>query len=228
MALAVLCFVTATTERARSDAFLSTSAVPTAPLRAAVAATASGDLRPRLHALLGGDAMRFHAETGEGAARLFRAAVPARPRLRFDAAWIDSRPDVEGGDDWRCLAEALYFEARGETVKGQVAVAEVILNRVDSGAYPDSVCGVVHQGTSGGRYQCQFTYKCDGAAETIHELGAWERVGKVARLMLDGAPRALTGGATHYHTDAVRPRWAARFAHTATIGVHRFYRAPRS
>jgi spore germination cell wall hydrolase CwlJ-like protein len=108
-------------------------------------------------------------------------------------------------------------------VKGQVAVAEVILNRRDSGLFPNSVCGVVHQGT-GRKYQCQFTYSCDGYSEAIREKAAYARVARIARLMLDGAPRALTGGATYYHNHTVNPRWARRFAMTATIGAHRFYR----
>ncbi|MGC9420213.1 MAG: cell wall hydrolase, partial [Rhodovulum sp.] len=97
--------------------------------------------------------------------------------------------------------------------------------RVSSPAYPDSVCGVVNQGT-GKRYQCQFTYTCDGHAEVIREPAVYERLGKIARVMLDGAPRQLTKGATHYHTTAVNPRWASRFPRTATIGVHHFYRQP--
>jgi len=104
-------------------------------------------------------------------------------------------------------------------------VAEVILNRVSSSSYPDSVCGVINQGT-GKRYQCQFTYTCDGHAEVIHEPAAFERVGKVARIMLDGASRTLTGGATFYHTKAVNPSWARKFERTATIGQHYFYRKP--
>ncbi|KUF12013.1 cell wall hydrolase [Pseudoponticoccus marisrubri] len=128
-----------------------------------------------------------------------------------------------GGAEWRCLAEALYFEARGESLKGQMAVAEVIMNRVDSPRYPNSVCGVINQGT-GRKYACQFTYTCDGHPEHIAEPGAWERVGQVARKMLSGAPRTLTKGATHYHTTAVNPKWARVFPRTAAIGVHRFYR----
>lgn len=147
------------------------------------------------------------------------------PQIRYDRAWVDAQPKAQGGAEWQCLAEALYFEARGESVKGQFAVAEVILNRVASPAFPNTVCGVVHQGT-GRRYQCQFTYTCDGHAETINEPAAHARIGKIARLMLDGAPRTLTGGATHYHTSSVHPRWANRLPRTASIGVHRFYRMP--
>ncbi len=130
-----------------------------------------------------------------------------------------------GGAEWQCLTEALYFEARGETLQGMFAVAEVILNRRDSGDYPRSVCGVVNQGT-GAQYACQFTYTCDGISDAVHEQGAWNTVGRVAAVMLDGAPRDLTGGATHYHTRAVNPSWARRFPRTAAIGSHLFYRQP--
>ena len=131
----------------------------------------------------------------------------------------------EMGASWRCLTEAIYFEARGESTRGQFAVAEVILNRVDSRVYPDTVCGVVTQGT-GRKYACQFTYTCDGHSEKINEPKAYERVAKVARVMLDGGERALTSGATHYHTKAVNPRWARKFPRTASIGQHLFYRMP--
>ena len=149
------------------------------------------------------------------------------PEVTFSRAWIDAQPKASGGKNWRCLAEALYFEARGETISGQFAVAEVILNRVDSRRFPSSVCGVINQGT-GRKYQCQFTYTCDGHAERINEPAAFARVGKIARIMLDGASRTLTNGATHYHTKAVNPRWAKKFTRTATIGVHHFYRMPQS
>lgn len=154
-----------------------------------------------------------------------RSARRAAQPPRYDAAWLDARPAATGGREWQCLTEALYFEARGESVEGQFAVAEVILNRVASSAYPATVCDVVHQGT-GRRYQCQFTYTCDGRAEAVSEPAVYARVGKIARIMLDGAPRTLTGGATHYHTVAVRPRWAGHLPRTTTIGAHHFYRQP--
>jgi spore germination cell wall hydrolase CwlJ-like protein len=145
--------------------------------------------------------------------------------VAYDRAFLADQPSASGGAEWECLSEALYFEARGESVRGIFAVAEVILNRVDSRAYPNSICGVVNQGT-GRRYACQFTYTCDGNAETINEPAAWTSVGKVARLLIDGAPRELTAGATHYHTKAVSPSWARRFPRTASIGSHYFYRQP--
>ncbi len=155
------------------------------------------------------------------------ASYLSRPgvEVEYSRDWLSAQPVGTGGAEWRCLAEALYFEARGESVKGQFAVAEVILNRVDSTSFPDSVCGVIHQGT-GRKYQCQFTYTCDGHKEVISEPRAFEQVSKVAHFMISGAPRPLTKGGTHYHTRAVSPRWSRTFARTATIGVHHFYRMP--
>lgn len=160
------------------------------------------------------------------------AAVP-RPeaqavrQVEYDRDWLDRQPRAQGGAQLECLAQALYFEARGESVKGQFAVAEVILNRVASPGFPDTVCGVVNQG-SGKRFGCQFTYACDGRAETIAEPKAYARVAKIARAMLDGAPRALTDGATYYHTLNVHPSWSRKFLRTATIGAHHFYRGSRT
>lgn len=129
-------------------------------------------------------------------------------------------------DELHCLSEALYFEARGERLTGVFGVAEVILNRRDSGAYPNSVCGVVNQGANGQLWGCQFSYNCDGQPETIHDAEAWDRVSGVARTMLADGPRHLTKGATHYHTRAVSPSWASRIPRTAEIGAHLFYREP--
>ena len=144
-------------------------------------------------------------------------------KIGYSREWLDAQPAVKGGEEWACLAEALYFEARGESVKGQFAVAEVILNRVDSPRFPDTVCAVINQGT-GRKYQCQFTYTCDGFKEIINEPRAFKRVGKVAKMMVGGAPRQLTDGATYYHTRAVSPRWSRKFTRTTSIGEHHFYR----
>ncbi len=150
--------------------------------------------------------------------------IPTAPEvITYDNAFLASQPIATGGEQWNCLAEALYFEARGESARGLFAVGEVILNRVDSARFPNTLCGVINQGT-GRQFACQFTYTCDGAAEVIHEQAAWNRVGKVARLLMDGAPRDLTSGATFYHTRAVNPRWASVFDRTASIGAHYFYR----
>ncbi|MEP5729251.1 MAG: cell wall hydrolase [Sulfitobacter sp.] len=155
--------------------------------------------------------------------KLLTQPTSASGDVQYSRSWIDAQPKASGDAQWRCLSEALYFEARGETVKGQFAVAEVISNRVKSGRFPSTLCGVINQGT-GKKYQCQFTYTCDGHAEVIAEPGAFARVGKVARYVMDGRVPDLTGGATHYHTTAVRPRWSRVYTRTAKIGVHLFYR----
>ncbi|MBP9950850.1 MAG: cell wall hydrolase [Cypionkella sp.] len=141
--------------------------------------------------------------------------------IEYSEGWLDQVALPQGDPEWDCLRKALYFEARGETLKGEFAVAEVILNRVDSPEYPSTVCKVVNQGGRGG---CQFSYTCDGVRDVMREPGAVDRAGRIARVMLDGAPRALTMGATHFHTRAIRPAWASRFAKTASIGAHVFYR----
>lgn len=143
--------------------------------------------------------------------------------VRFSRSWLDAQPKAKGNAQWACLAEALYFEVRGETVKGQFAVAEVIMNRVAHSRFPSSLCGVINQGT-GKKHRCQFSYTCDGLAERIHEPKAFARVSKVARAVIDGKAPKLTSGATHYHTTGVNPRWARVFTKTARIGVHIFYR----
>jgi hypothetical protein len=194
-------------------------------------ASADEVLASRLDALLGQERQALRVVPS---ARLSSLTAPPSAALRdidtipgtleYSENYLASLPRASGGSEWECLAEALYFEARGETARGLFAVAEVILNRVDSRDFPDSVCSVVNQGT-GRLYACQFTYTCDGNSEVINEPRAYVRVGKVARLMLDGAERPLTEGATYYHTTAVNPSWARRFERTAQYGVHLFYRA---
>lgn len=141
--------------------------------------------------------------------------------IGYDTAFLAAQPVPTGDEQWECLRKAIYFEARGETIKGQFAVAEVILNRADSGRYPASVCGVVNQRGNGG---CQFSYTCDGRADSMRDPEAMDRAGRIARVMLDGAPRALTLGAMFFHTTGVRPDWSRRFDRTATIGSHLFYK----
>ncbi|WP_081894581.1 cell wall hydrolase [Ruegeria halocynthiae] len=156
--------------------------------------------------------------------KLFKPRKEIEPlKMSYSKDWLDQQPVASGDENFKCLAEALYFEARGESVRGQFAVAEVILNRVKSGRFPGSLCGVIKQGT-GKKYQCQFTYTCDGQKEVIREKKAYERVSKVARAAIDGVAKDLTEGATHYHTNAVNPSWSRVYKETARIGVHIFYR----
>lgn len=194
-------------------------------------ASADEILASRLSALLGQERQALSVVPDSRMTLLTRLPsvddrdVETQTGVIYDRSFLAAQPEAEGGAQWECLAEALYFEARGESVRGMFAVGEVILNRVDNNAYPNTLCAVINQGT-GRRYACQFTYTCDGHAEVINEPRAWEQVGKVARLLIDGAPRELTEGATHYHTRAVSPSWAKRFPRTASIDSHYFYRQP--
>lgn len=215
----------------RWAALLGLFAFPATSALADVTMSQSNDpdlrIETELSALLDAERSGLSAAQANSLSALIEAprGASAEPDVRYSRDFLRALPVAEGGAEWSCLSEALYFEARGESVRGIFAVAEVILNRVDSARYPDSVCGVIHQGT-GKRYQCQFSYNCDGRAETISEPRAYEMVGKVARLMLDGKARNLTAGATHYHTKSVNPNWSRVYQRTATIGYHHFYRNP--
>ncbi len=162
-----------------------------------------------------------HAADAQASSRAVDIATETGATFNF--AVLDSLPAASGGSEWKCLTEALYFEARSETLAGQFAVGEVILNRVSSPEFPNSVCGVVSQGASR-LNACQFSYNCDGKAERFSEPRAYARAGKLAKMMLEGRALVLTDGATFYHTAGVRPRWASSFTKTAEIGRHLFYK----
>jgi spore germination cell wall hydrolase CwlJ-like protein len=124
----------------------------------------------------------------------------------------------------KCLAEAVYFEARGEAVRGQIAVAQVVMNRVFSGYYPTTVCGVVYQ-NAGRHLACQFTFACDGIPDVVTEPDMWDRAKKIAKATLDGRlwlPEV--GKSTHYHAYWVHPSWVHEMKKMYRFGVHTFYR----
>lgn len=164
------------------------------------------------------------------AARQVSADVPrpvaaTRAPAKLDFAALDGMPRASGDDQFQCLATAIYFESRGEPLAGQIGVAEVVLNRAESPQYPATVCGVTLQGAGSGR-GCQFSYACDGHADVMTSPVARARAEKIARLMLDGHPRAITGGATNFHATYVSPSWSRTLTRTAAIGAHVFYRHP--
>jgi hypothetical protein len=128
----------------------------------------------------------------------------------------------------KCLADAVYFEARGEPLKGQEAVAQVVMNRVFSGFYPDNVCGVVYQNANR-HLACQFTFACEGKdLSRIDEPDMWEQAKRIAKDTLDGKIwLADVGHATHYHAYWVHPSWVHEMKKMYSLGVHTFYR-PRA
>lgn len=215
------------TERAAMAAFTSTDTfrhVSGLPRRAAGTPGGTvGAQADRLDALADQDARA--ASEAEGAqAKAVLALLSTDSAGAIDLSTIERVRVGKPTKAWECLTEALYFEARGETLIGQMAVAEVILNRVDSAQYPNSVCGVVRQGEERGKKGCQFSYRCDGRSDQPRSREAIDQVGKVAWVMLQGRPRILTDKATHYHALHVSPRWARKLVRTAQIGDHIFYR----
>jgi spore germination cell wall hydrolase CwlJ-like protein len=145
-----------------------------------------------------------------------RAATPAE---RLGLTELKSRAKSE-----KCLAEAVYFESRGEAVRGQIAVAQVVLNRAFSGYYPSTVCGVVYQNKYR-HFACQFTFACDNNPDVIREPDMWERAKKIAKAMLDGQVwLPEVGKSTHYHAYWVRPSWVSEMKRMYKFGVHTFYR----
>jgi spore germination cell wall hydrolase CwlJ-like protein len=137
------------------------------------------------------------------------------------AALIDPE---QASREKRCLAEAVYFEARSEPVAGQAAVAQVVLNRVRSGLYPSSICGVVYQNRH--HYNaCQFSFACEGKSLRVTEPEAWRTAVKVAEDVTSGTTYLSdVGGATHYHANYVKPRWARSLVKMDVIGHHVFYK----
>jgi hypothetical protein len=128
----------------------------------------------------------------------------------------------------KCLADAVYFEARGEPLRGQMAVAQVVMNRVFSGYYPNNVCGVVYQNANR-HLRCQFTFACEGKdLSKVDEVDMWEQAKSIARDMLDGKIWLTeVGHATHYHAYWVHPSWVHEMKKMYRLGVHTFYR-PRA
>ena len=123
----------------------------------------------------------------------------------------------------QCLAEAVYYEARSETLAGQKAVAEVVMNRAKSKHYPNTVCGVVYQGAER-RSGCQFSFTCDGSMARTPSGKYWRRSKEVAALAMTDGYAAVTKRATHYHTTAVNPYWSKKLKKTDQYGTHVFYR----
>lgn len=124
----------------------------------------------------------------------------------------------------RCLTAGIYFEARGEPVKGQAAVAQVILNRVKNPSYPDTACGVVYQNKKW-RNRCQFSFACDRIKDRVNDKARWEVAEHVARETTAGRiwlPEV--GSSTHYHATYVSPKWARKMKRVGKIGLHIFYR----
>jgi hypothetical protein len=177
------------------------------PIRASLAAAKSDNL--------------FNTKVAERSDRLYRLVSP--PVDLLERSWREGREQRRQVAEQQCLARAIYFEARSESEIGRLAVARVILNRVNSPFYPDSICGVVYQNAEK-RDGCQFSFACDGKSDRPRQGAAW----KVAKSL---AARAIAGEgevqaiatATHYHADYVLPEWSGAMTRLVKIGRHIFY-----
>ena len=155
-------------------------------------------------------------------------AVVLDGKIAATHAWLN-RPIPAGArsaTELKCLATAIYFEARSEPEKGQIAVAQVVLNRLKNPAYPSTICGVVYQNKNK-RNRCQFSFACDGIPDRIRDQKAWATSQSVARRVINDERHlylASVGAATHYHATYVRPRWARSMNKMEKIGRHIFYK----
>jgi hypothetical protein len=142
--------------------------------------------------------------------------VPAQPFSMAAASGLDRARAMQ------CLTEAIYYEAASEPDSGQLAVAQVILNRARHPVFPGTVCGVVYQGSAGP--VCQFSYACDGALARVPSRAGWARAARNAAAALGGYVHPTVGLATHYHTYAVTPSWNRTLVMTNVTGAHFFHR----
>lgn len=165
----------------------------------------------------------------EGADAIAQNALLPVSKLPVEAArpfYLPALSVAQTTNAERCLTQAIYYEAATESDSGKAAVAQVILNRMRHPAYPNTVCGVVYQGSS--RPGCQFSFACDGSMRRAPVPALWRRANEIARAALAGHVETSVGMATHYHADYVLPRWAPKLTKIEQIGAHIFYRWPGS
>ncbi|MBY0612940.1 MAG: cell wall hydrolase [Beijerinckiaceae bacterium] len=200
-------------------------ATPSVPRAVSLASTTPAPVEPEIVAMP-------HIPSTPGAllARGGPADATSAAGFGADNPQFIARPDYASliepdhmAREQKCLAEAIYFEARSEPPTGQAAVAQVVLNRVKSGLYPSSVCGVVYQNRH--RYlACQFSFACEGKSLRITEPGPWAQAVRVAKDVTEGKTYLSgVGGATHYHANYVKPGWSKRLQKMEKIGTHIFY-----
>jgi spore germination cell wall hydrolase CwlJ-like protein len=151
----------------------------------------------------------------------YRLLSPAvAPALPFSG---EARSEDDKLRSLECLTQAIYYEAASESEDGQRAVAQVVLNRVRHSAYPNTVCGVIYQGSER-RTGCQFTFTCDGSLARRPAAFPWARARRIAAEALAGEVYGPVGNATHYHTTSILPYWAHSLTRAAVVGAHVFYR----
>lgn len=149
------------------------------------------------------------------------------PNVKSTHAWVNNAipKSAHSRKEMKCLADAIYFEARGEPELGQIAVAQVVLNRLKNPAYPNTICDVVYQNKNR-RNRCQFSFACDGIRERITDKASWATAQAIAKRVMENDKTLYikdVGPSTHYHATYVRPRWARYMTKKDKIGRHIFY-----
>jgi spore germination cell wall hydrolase CwlJ-like protein len=161
----------------------------------------------------------IHSDAENAPTALDPLGGPVARSMRIDNSGVDRSRALE------CMTAAIYYEAASEPDAGQRAVAQVVLNRVAHPSFPNTVCGVVYQGSERST-GCQFSFTCDGSLARVPNRMFWLRAENVARQALEGYVFTPVGLATHYHTFAVHPYWDTKLINVANIGAHRFFRMP--
>jgi len=188
-------------------------------LLAGVADTAADHNRPERIVEATGDGLpETMLQRGTDRLESASAGTPSDSAAGSVARRVERHPPRE----LDCLTDAVYFEARGESPRGQAAVAQVVMNRVANPKFPKTVCGVVFQGAA--THGCQFSFVCDGSMRRGREAAAWDRARRIAQRALSGVALADIGKATHFHTTGVQPDWGPQMLRVAQVGLHVFYR----
>lgn len=148
--------------------------------------------------------------------------VPVAEAVTQNPVLVNSPTKVQE-EDLKCLALNIYHEARNESLAGQVAVAQVVMNRVSHNSYPDNVCDVVQDGYKPGRRDCQFSWYCDGKSDEAKNIHSWRESVTIANAVLDDIYPDITEGALWYHADYVYPKWRKGVKYVTQIDRHIFY-----
>ncbi|MXO71437.1 cell wall hydrolase [Altererythrobacter buctensis] len=204
---------------AEKPATIATAAPAIQPLDPEFAAWRPADGAPAVALASGEEAAALTPAVDE--ASLTTPALPQRGPAARAFSMGGSFTDKLRAEE--CLTMAIYYEAASESLEGQQAVAQVVMNRVRHPSYPNTVCGVVFQGSQRST-GCQFSFTCDGSLARRPSVAAWNKARRVASAALGGFVFAPVGLATHYHTTAIYPYWAPSLTPVGTIGAHRFYR----
>lgn len=150
------------------------------------------------------------------------APAPSATITRAEAQAVDPSGAEPLDDAITCLARTVYWEAKGEEIGGLEAIAGVVMNRLGHEGFPNTVCGVVTEGSEQGN--CQFSWWCDGRPDDVEEEKPYAAAKEVARKVLNRQLEDRTGGALYFHHRRVSPQWAERYVKTAEVGDHLFYR----